>query len=119
MAPDTGLETTHVSRQEAARLAGVHPNTIRLWEENGRLHPHKLENGRVMIPISELEAIVRERRSPEGDPEHRIAELEAENGILRAENAFVKEAYTQLQKEHAELLSTVIELARGKERDQP
>lgn len=117
MAPDTGLETTHVSRQEAARLAGVHPNTIRLWEESGRVHPRKLENGRVMIPMSELEAVVKERRTPEGDPEHRIAELETENGILKAELAFLREAYTQIQKEHAELLSAVIELAR-KEKDQ-
>lgn len=115
MTPDTELETTHVSRQEAARLAGVHVNTIRLWEESGRLHPQKLENGRVMIPMSELEAIVRERRSTDDDPGHRLVELEAENGILRSENAFLREAFERLQKEHGELLHTVIELARGKE----
>jgi hypothetical protein len=117
VAPDTQLETTHVSRQEAARLAGVHVNTIRLWEESGRVHPRKLENGRIMIPMSELEDVVKARRSAEaGDPEHRLIELEAEVGILRSENAFLKEAYTRLQQEHAELLSTVIDLARGKER---
>lgn len=118
MAPDTQLETTHVSRQEAARLAGVHVNTIRLWEENGRVHPQKLENGRIMIPMSELEDIVKARRTAEvGDPEHRMIELEVENGILRSENTFLREAYTRLQEEHAELLSTVIGLAKGKERN--
>lgn len=113
---ETEVETTHVSRQEAARLAGVHVNTIRLWEENGRVHAQKLENGRVMIPMSELEAIVRERRSESGgDPEHRVVELEAENGFLRAEIGVLRETLERLQKQHGELLQTVIELAKGRE----
>lgn len=111
MTSEAEVVTTHVSRQEAARLAGVHVNTIRLWEEHGRVHPHKLENGRVMIPMSELEAIVKERR-PEDDASH-TSELEAEVQVLRAENVLLREALEQLRKEHGELLMTVIELAKG------
>lgn len=118
MTHDTELqEGRTVSRQEAARLAGVHVNTIRLWEEHGRVHPRKLENGRVMILLSELEAIVRERRAEmSDDPAQRVVELEAENGVLRAENVMLKEALDRVAKEHAELLSTVIELAKGREK---
>ena len=113
MSQDTEAQSPAVvSRREAARLAGVSYNGIRLWEKQGRLHPTRMENGHVMIPMSELEAIVRERRQEEGDPEIRLVKLEAENEALHAENEMLKETLAQLRKEHEELLRTVIELAR-------
>lgn len=113
MSPDTEVHgPTLVSRREAARLAGVSYNGIRLWEKQGRLHAVKMENGHVMYPISELEAIVKERRQEEGDPEIRLVKAEAENEALHAEIELLKDTLTQLRTEHEELLRTVIELAR-------
>lgn len=110
MATDT---TELVSRQEAARLAGVHVNTIRLWEDGGRLHPVKQENGRVMIPLSELEEVVKERQQhPEGEHDRLIA-AEAEVKALRSENELLRETLTQLREEHGRLLDKVLSLTRG------
>lgn len=54
-----------ISRREAAQRADVHINTIRLWEDAGRLHAIKQENGRVLIRSSEL-GIVSQSRGPFG-----------------------------------------------------
>lgn len=85
------IDEQWVSRQEAARRAGVHYNTIRNeWEPTGRLRTKKVRRGKsyeVLIELSSLDALIASRhtagRSTQGGDE-RIAALEAENRELRA-----------------------------------
>lgn len=46
-----------VSRSEAARILGVHDDTIYRWSRRGLLNPVKLPSGISRYRISELEAI--------------------------------------------------------------
>jgi len=46
-----------VTREEAARIAGVHINTIRNWEKTGRVMPKRVSIGArvyIGIPVEEL-----------------------------------------------------------------
>lgn len=98
-----------VSRREAARIAGVHYNTIRLWERTGRLTPHKQGGGDVYISVSELEGVVSERVDQAGDSdEARVAALTAENKMLRDDLNRLEERYDRL-------LNTVLRLAGSEE----
>jgi DNA-binding transcriptional MerR regulator len=100
----TVQEEELLTRREAAELAGVHINTIRLWERTGRVHPQKLPNGIVMIPRAEVESIISNRREgARTDAEH-MAELEAEVRMLREEKA-------ELSVRYEKLLDEVIRLA--------
>jgi len=90
-------EDGYVGRDEAAKLAGVHFNTIRLWEVQGKLHPKRVTRGareRVLISVKELDEVVSERgrkfaHLPGGaldrevEMRERIARLETERDMLR------------------------------------
>lgn len=104
-----------VTRQEAARLAGVHVNTIRLWEESERLHPVKQSNGRVMIPLSELEDVVKDRQQQGASDHDRLIELEADNRALIRERDLLSERLEKLEQQHAELLAAILRQVRGSE----
>lgn len=113
----TDVEEDLVPRREAARLAGVHVNTVRLWEDHGRVHVVKLDNGRVMIPRADVEAIVAERTTPSGDDlALRLSACEAENRLLRDQLDVTREDYSRLQRQHEMLLDALVRsrgLARG------
>lgn len=92
----TKVAADYVTRREAAELAGVHLNTIRLWESTGRVDTQKAENGVVMIPRRQIEEIVESRRESALDDKSRIAVLEAENRMLREELLERKRSEQQL-----------------------
>jgi len=104
----TSTATELIGRREAARRAGVHVNTIRLWERTGRLTPYKQENGNVLIDPTELETIVTDRHDGSDEEKLRIraATLEAENRLLR-------EQLEEERHRNEKLLHTIIELASG------
>ncbi len=75
-----------VPRREAARLAGVHYNTIRLWERQGYLETSRGDGGDIMVSLEQLEDVIRRRKEGAGAIDApRIAALEAENRLLREE----------------------------------
>lgn len=60
--------TDLLTRDEAARRAGVHYNTIRLWERTGRLQPQRVRVGfrwEIRITAADLERAMEERSSSE------------------------------------------------------
>lgn len=85
-----------VTRREAAAIAGVHYNTVRLWERTGRIRPRRATNGDVLIDARELEEVMRERGAGIPDDRSRIAALEAENRLLREQLARTSEQYERL-----------------------
>lgn len=99
-----------ITRREAAEMAGVHINTIRLWETTGRVETSKGDNGVVMIPRPQIEAIVESRRDSSMDDRARIAALEA---TLRASEAELE----RTRRQYDRLLERVIELA-GRQEDE-
>lgn len=86
----------YVTRREAAELAGVHINTVRLWERTGRVSTMKQDNGVVMIPRAEVDQIVEHRRESAMDDNARMAALEAENRVLREELEVVRGQFQQV-----------------------
>lgn len=61
----TRLETIPIGR--AARLLGVHPNTLRTWTDRG-LVPHlRLPSGYRRFTLSQIEEIRRKMGIPEDD----------------------------------------------------
>ena len=99
-----------VTRREAAELAGVHINTIRLWETTGRVDTQKSASGVVMIPRTQIEAIVESRRDSRMDDQSRIAALEA---TLKATESELERTRNQYDR----LLNRMIELAGGQEEE--
>lgn len=99
----------YLSRREAADLAGVHYNTMRLWEKTGRLTPHKVADGNVMIERAELEVVMAERRQEApSETRQQAAALQAEVKGLREQLAFERE-------ERIRLLNAILEIARGRD----
>jgi hypothetical protein len=98
-----------ITRVEAARLAGVHRNTVRLWEAAGRLRTRRVpgrSGEQVEVSRDDLGAILDERVVPAGDAE-RIAALEVEVQQLR-------ERLEEAQRARDDLLREVLKLAREK-----
>jgi molybdopterin-binding protein len=52
----------HLTLGEAARLIGVSQDTLRRWERAGKLHTHRDERNRRLVPLEEVRRI---RSSPE------------------------------------------------------
>lgn len=51
----------------AAGLAGIHPQTLRLWEQKGIIEPHRTEGGTRMYSMNDLNRIARiQQLSAEG-----------------------------------------------------
>lgn len=106
----TKVGDDYLTRREAAELADVHMNTIRLWESTGRLNPIKRDDGVVMVPRAEVEGIIATRVRPHSEAE-RIAGLEAENRELRRQLDETLARYDDLLKKMIETL----EARRGEE----
>jgi hypothetical protein len=61
--------TGWLSRQDAAKRAGVHYNTIRQWERTGLLHTTRQRGTRgSLIQASDLQKVLSERASISGGP---------------------------------------------------
>ena len=105
-----------LSRTEAARIAGVHFNTVRDWEATGKLHPKRTTIGsreRILISRKELEAVIEERgerlsllpgagREQITQAREKIARLEAEHEMLTAQ-------LEELKAEKERLLTRILE----------
>lgn len=56
-----GVNTTYITRKEAAHLAGVNLRTIDRWLDNGTLHREHTATGRVRIQRTQVEQIITPR----------------------------------------------------------
>lgn len=105
----------YVTRREAAELAGVHINTIRLWESTGRVDTEKAENGVIMIPRQQIEDIAEQRRDAGMDDAARIAALETENRMLRELLEGKERELEDLKAQQSTMLDRIIQLAAPRE----
>jgi len=133
--PDT---KTMMTRREAAKYAGVHYNTVRLWEKQGRITPERVMVGgveEVRISVEQLTAIIDERGTGSGTSlllrpeslgdsvetmnlwrlyEEAVAENKRLSEELSASNATVDQLQQQLdrcQGEYQDLVKSVLEIA--------
>ena len=71
-------ETTEPLRiGQAADLLGVSVDTIRRWEDEGRLQVDRSEGGQRLVPMAEVRRLLEERPRPR----HRIAATSARNQL--------------------------------------
>lgn len=121
-------DTRWITRREAARLAGVHYNTIKLWESSGRLHPRRVtvENvEEVRLDLGELQAVIAQRQKTD-EPEERptvpesqlweayeastarIIELERNKAGLEARNELLQSELDRARGEYERLMSILV-----------
>jgi len=100
-----------VSREEAARIAGVHPNTVRNWEKIGRVTTQRVARGGrtyVGIPLAEVEAIrAAEGGTPESD--ERLAELRERVVRMETELRGLTERLAEIRGERDELFRRLLD----------
>ena len=102
-----------ISRREAARVAGVHYNTIRLWEQTGRITPHKQDSGDVLVSRAELESVMVARKEDVGDDDPRVAALETEVRLLVAERDRLLEQVEEASKRYERLVDKLAHTIDG------
>lgn len=109
----------YVSRDEAAKLAGVHFNTIRLWEKTGRLTPRRVQRGSrtyVRVSLKELNEIVEDRGDKAsqlpGGTHDQVTELRERVARLEAEKDSLTTRLEELRSEREELLHHVLDTKR-------
>ena len=83
-------EQQWLSRQEAARRAGLHYNVIRDWERKGHIEVKRAgsaQNAEIFVEIASLDAHLAIRSTPrrmsDGEVREKVAALEAEVRELR------------------------------------
>lgn len=87
----------------AAELAGMHPQTLRIYERRGLVNPARTQGGNRRYSDADIEQLQRisdlaeQGMNLEGI--RRVLELEAENARLRDELARTKAAVAQAQAE--------------------
>jgi MerR family transcriptional regulator/heat shock protein HspR len=85
----------------AAELAGMHPQTLRIYERRGLVNPARTQGGNRRYSDADIEQLERisdlaeQGMNLEGI--RRVMELEAENARLRAELARVRAAAAQAE----------------------
>lgn len=100
-------EDEMLTRREAAELLGVHQNTVRGWEQTGRVTTEKAPNGMVMILRADIDRIAAERKETALSDRAKLAICEA-----RLESEMV--ARQELERRYDALLQQVIKIAGGK-----
>lgn len=119
------VEEEELSRNEFARRAGVHYNTVRLWEKTGKIRVRRVTSNNqeeIRIPVSELTRILAEReRGHEAalpDPRRllssgRIWEVyettREENARLRAQVELLREELEARRAELDKLLAALLQ----------
>ena len=87
----------------AAELAGMHPQTLRIYERRGLVNPARTQGGNRRYSDADIDRLQRisdlaeQGMNLEGI--RRVMELELENARLRAELAQARAAATQAQSE--------------------
>lgn len=111
-------EEVWLSRQDAAKRAGVHYNTLREWQEQGLVITKRSSdaaNAEVLTELSSLDKFIATRHTPsrlsESETRERLAALEAENRELRARLAHSETERRELQEQQQRLLERVLRLA--------
>lgn len=102
-----------VTRREAARIAGVHYNTIRLWERSGRLQPEKQPNGDVMIDRRQLEAVMADRKEGDSSDDPRVHVYEAEIRLLTEERDRLLAELRSANERYDKLVDRITDIATG------
>lgn len=93
----------YVSAAEAGRRIGVTEKTVRTWIEQGKLsahHPGGVKN-RLAIPVSEVEAIARERGQYQAGEIPSLADLARQVEQLRAQLAQQQAEIERLKEQQA------------------
>lgn len=102
MAPDRNLRAVYVI-SVAAELAGVHPQTLRIYERKGLLEPGRTSGGSRRYSDADLSRLQRIAQLTEDGVNlagvRRILELEAQAAELQAELAAARSALAELQRE--------------------
>jgi predicted site-specific integrase-resolvase len=101
----------YISRNEAARRAGVHRNTILDWERRGLLRTKRVtgpSGKQVNVSTQDLDRVMAERPNRRGE-EDRVA-------VLEAELANCRQRLAEVEAERARLLAEVLDIARGRRR---
>jgi molybdopterin-binding protein len=75
MEEDTGSEALRIG--QAAAVLGVSVDTIRRWEESGRIEVDRTAGGQRVVPLAEVRRLLDERPRPR----HRIAATSARNQL--------------------------------------
>jgi MerR family transcriptional regulator/heat shock protein HspR len=87
----------------AAELAGMHPQTLRIYERRGLVQPARTQGGNRRYSDADIETLLRIAELAEQGMNlegiRRVMELEAENAHLRNELAQARAAAEQAQAE--------------------
>jgi predicted nuclease with TOPRIM domain len=107
-----------LTRQEAARRAGVHYNVIRDWERKGLIDVKRsgvAQNAEVLVSLASLDKHLATRHTTsklsEGETREKLAAAEAENRELRSRLATSETERREQQERIDKLLERVLRLA--------
>jgi DNA-binding transcriptional MerR regulator len=101
----------YIPRNEAARQAGVHRNTILDWERRELLRTKRAtgpSGNKVLVSVSDLARIIADRPDRPQD--------EDRTAVLEVELAACRERLAAVEAERAQLLAEVLSIARGRRR---
>lgn len=76
-------KTPPLLTSEAARVLGVSPETIRLWERKGLLPAVKTDHGVRLFALDDVSALKRERDLRQEERAYAVAMFDAEQFIAR------------------------------------
>lgn len=100
------VEQQTLSRREAATYCGVHYNTIRQWERQGRITPRRVMAGgveEVRIPLDQLTTILEERGESNRGYHNGLLLLRPESVSKSPESMTLWRQYEALLAEHNRL----------------
>jgi DNA-binding transcriptional MerR regulator len=107
-----------LTRQEAARRAGVHYNVIRDWERKGLIDVKRsgpAQNAEVLVSLASLDKHLATRHTAsklsEGETREKLAAVEAENRELRSRLSQSETERREQQERINQLLERVLRLA--------
>lgn len=114
----TDQRSEWLSRREAAALAGVHYNTVRGWERDGKLRTKTFpgpSGPEVHVAREDLDQLIAERppREPRTSADEELARYREEVARLQGEIAVLRERIDFLIQDREVLLREVLEIARG------
>lgn len=111
-------EEVWLSRQDAAKRAGVHYNVIKQWQEKGHVVSKKAgdaPNAEILTELSSLDRYLSTRHTPsrlsDSETREKLAALEAENRELRTRLAHSETERREQQEQVNKLLERVLRLA--------
>lgn len=97
-----------MTRRQLAAFAGVHLNTVRLWEREGKIEPHTADgpNGvTIVYSTAEVTKFLAQRGhvKPRASAREHLARVQVENGVLREQLAYERTRSERLERELAKI----------------